>query len=205
MTDHHSYPDNVEALAEKLQQHWQGGGHAYTRPWDNGTEKDCVHGLPGQAEFFRQLARIAIPAPAQGSLDPATVEACAKFVEQHQERITETERGSERSVSPRMVGNQMGLAYATGIRAALPSTELAPEEREDPWRQSFDIATIKYPFPLIIGQELQLEDGPWVTVPSTCQVENEEELRERYIVWSAAQGLRSAASGSTITIDKGLT
>jgi hypothetical protein len=64
--------------------------------------------------------------PAQGSLDPATVEACAKFVEQHQERITETERGSERSVSPRMVGNQMGLAYAIGIRALeLSSTHCA--------------------------------------------------------------------------------
>jgi hypothetical protein len=50
----------VECLAEKLQQYWQGGGHAYTRPWNNGTDKDCVHGLPGQAEFFRQLARIAI-------------------------------------------------------------------------------------------------------------------------------------------------
>lgn len=52
--------DAVERLAEKLQQHWQGGGHAYTRPWDNGTDKDCVHGLPGQADFFRQLARIAV-------------------------------------------------------------------------------------------------------------------------------------------------
>ncbi len=52
--------DTVERLAEKFQQHWQGGGHAYTRPWNNGTDKDCVHGLPGQAEFFRQLARIAI-------------------------------------------------------------------------------------------------------------------------------------------------
>src|SRR5258707_9672117 len=43
--------DAVEALAEKLQQHWQGGGHAYTRPWNNGTDKDCVHGLPGQADL----------------------------------------------------------------------------------------------------------------------------------------------------------
>lgn len=47
----------------------------------------------------------------------ATIEDCAKFVEQHQERISETSSGSERSLSPRMVGNQMGLAYVTGIRA----------------------------------------------------------------------------------------
>jgi hypothetical protein len=45
------------------------------------------------------------------------IEECAKFVEQHQERITETANGSERSVSPRMVGNQMGLAYVAGIRS----------------------------------------------------------------------------------------
>lgn len=43
-------------------------------------------------------------------------EKCAKFVEQHQERITETSNGSERHLSPRMVGNQMGLAYVNGIR-----------------------------------------------------------------------------------------
>jgi hypothetical protein len=73
MVGERSYPEGVEALAEKLQQHWQGGGHAYTRPWNNGTEKDCVHGLPGQAEFFRQLALIAIPAPAQPAVNPITL------------------------------------------------------------------------------------------------------------------------------------
>lgn len=61
---------------------------------------------------------LAIPAALpQDDRDPATIEACAKFVGQHQERISETANGSERSLSPRKVGNQMGLAYVNGIRA----------------------------------------------------------------------------------------
>ena len=67
MSDLNCSTGSEEAIAEKLQQHWQGGGHAYTRPWNNDTDKDCVHGLPGQAEFFRQLARIAISGVAQCS------------------------------------------------------------------------------------------------------------------------------------------
>ena len=47
----------------------------------------------------------------------AVIEQCAKFVEQHQERISETSNGSERSLWPRMAGNQMGLAYANGLRS----------------------------------------------------------------------------------------
>jgi hypothetical protein len=71
-----------------------------------------------------RLDKFEVGGVAQGALDPATIEACAKFVEQHQETTTETANGSERSLSPRKVGNLMGLAYATGIRALLvPSTD----------------------------------------------------------------------------------
>jgi hypothetical protein len=52
--------EKVERVAEKLQQYWQGGGGPHTRPWNNGTQKDCVNGFPGQAKFFRELARIAL-------------------------------------------------------------------------------------------------------------------------------------------------
>ena len=54
----------------------------------------------------------------------AAIEECAKFVEQHQERITETDKGSMRSVWPRMVGNQMGLAYVTALRDLVGSPGL---------------------------------------------------------------------------------
>lgn len=61
--------------------------------------------------------------PAQASRNDV-IEECAKFVEQNQEAIKETSRGSERYLSPRKVGNQMGLAYVDGIRGlAIPSTE----------------------------------------------------------------------------------
>jgi hypothetical protein len=73
--------DAIEALAEKFQQHWQGGGHAYTRPWNNGTDKDCVHGLPRQADFFRQLARIAIPGEPQEVGMRAALEDVSNWLE----------------------------------------------------------------------------------------------------------------------------
>jgi len=62
------------------------------------------------------LAATSSPAPDVASRN-AVIEECAAFIEQHQERITETGNGSERSVWPRMTGNQMGLAYAAALRA----------------------------------------------------------------------------------------
>jgi hypothetical protein len=56
-------------------------------------------------------------APSPAALDPVTVEACAKFVEQNQETISETSNGSKRQLSPRKVGNLTGIAYVEGIRA----------------------------------------------------------------------------------------
>jgi hypothetical protein len=47
------------------------------------------------------------------------IEEAAKFVEQHQETIRETSNGSERYLSPRKVGNLMGVAYVDGLRALL--------------------------------------------------------------------------------------
>jgi hypothetical protein len=41
-----------EALAEVIQQYWQGPSG---RPWASG-EKSCCKILPGQAEWFRRLA-----------------------------------------------------------------------------------------------------------------------------------------------------
>ena len=53
----------------------------------------------------------------------AVIEECARIIEHNQEQITETSSGSQRSLSPRMNGNQMGLAYATGIRALADAKE----------------------------------------------------------------------------------
>jgi hypothetical protein len=38
-------------------------------------------------------------------------------VETHQEAIRETDEGTERYTSPRLEGNQAGLAFASAIRA----------------------------------------------------------------------------------------
>jgi hypothetical protein len=63
------------------------------------------------------LSRLKCQAGTATALDTATVEACAKFIEQHQETIREAATGTERYLAPRKVGNLMGVAYVDGLRA----------------------------------------------------------------------------------------
>lgn len=51
------------------------------------------------------------------------LEAAAKVVEQNQERITEADGGTKRSVTPRKHGNLQGLAFAAAIRAIAAASQ----------------------------------------------------------------------------------
>lgn len=85
---------------------------------EEGTKQDCMEQVVKlwneNCELRKQLVCVRRD----------TIEECAKFVERHQERITETERGSERSLAPRMVGNLAGVAYVDGIRALAVTDEM---------------------------------------------------------------------------------
>lgn len=66
------------------------------------------------------LLRTLVPGFNGGTalkLDALTIEACAKFVEQHQESVQELESGSRRYLSKRKRGNLAATAYVDGIRS----------------------------------------------------------------------------------------
>jgi hypothetical protein len=82
--------------------------------YDNEALLEAIHALKERCQAGTATA-----------LDTATVEACAKFIEQHQETIREAATGTERYLAPRKVGNLMGVAYVDGLRALT-----RPERRE---------------------------------------------------------------------------
>lgn len=106
MTDQSQSAREMVELADRL--------HNLAVVTSNKGRRSVIFSGPQLEAISVALRFAALP---QDGRDPATIEACAKFVEQHQERISETANGSERSLSPRKVGNQMGLAYVNGIRA----------------------------------------------------------------------------------------
>ena len=75
------------------------------RPFDYALTEGRLTGYPGYKSGL-----------TYGDGYKAAVEDCAKFVEQHQETVTETPTGSDRTLSPRRIGNQIGLGYVAGIR-----------------------------------------------------------------------------------------
>lgn len=122
----------------------QSGGDLVTRlrtsrPWTGKLvleAADEIERLRGAAQASgvqnesERIAALQYEAGMYKSLYENAIEQCAKFVEQHQESTRETSDGSTRYLSPRKVGNQMGLAYVDGIRSlALSSAEQSPDDR----------------------------------------------------------------------------
>lgn len=83
---------------------------------------------PATYNIHDELTEIIAALSSQGATREAVIEECAKFVEQHQETISETAHGTRRHLTPRRVGNQMGIAYVDGLRALCCSTG-TPEAR----------------------------------------------------------------------------
>jgi hypothetical protein len=111
----------IETLIRRLETAWR---YEYRDP-------DAVGGFIrpiSPAEHKLILDTLRTFAHAQCSRE-AAIEECAKFVEQHQESIRESSNGSERYLSARKVGNQMGLAYVDGIRSLADTSTLQRGEK----------------------------------------------------------------------------
>jgi hypothetical protein len=60
---------------------------------------------------------------------------------------------------------------------------------------TFDLAEIAYPFPLVLGQPIQL-DGKWTFVGETLAVSSEDDLRRHVLKW------REEEHGYTQPVDR---
>jgi hypothetical protein len=65
------------------------------------------------------------------------------------------------------------------------------------FKMTFNLAEIKYPFPLVRFQEIQLgDDGDWVMVRETLAVTSEADLRRHLAKW------REEEHGHTQPVDR---
>jgi hypothetical protein len=105
--------EELLALADRLDAALQR--HCAAQPINLG----IAHALLGDILFGETEAIIAALRLAAKSAEvrEATIEECAKIVEQNQETYSDTSGGTTRYVTPRMKGNQAGLAFAVAIRA----------------------------------------------------------------------------------------
>jgi hypothetical protein len=108
--------EELERLPEEILAAWRSRFPANMYAWPGAPTEFAIEAVKIFA--LRLSAKPSDPDAAnERRTRDATIGECAKFVEQHQESISETSSGSERHLSPRRVGNLTGLAYVTGIRA----------------------------------------------------------------------------------------